>query len=371
MTQLSVREAALPPSVRCAKVPSRRRDGAVRWRINSLRHSRLLASIALPFGALRKRRPPAARPTPWPRASRLRVLPRRGGRGHQRRLFSAAGGQARGLSLQPAGRVPGRAAQIPADELSAGISARPLPASRWPSISPRCGRHFRRPRSPTVSNEILARGESLVTERRSAARRPALRRLPRPDASAAWSRRSPACSACAPATSARSSAAGATAPAPPPRPTACRSSPACLTEDDVKAVAAYLSSRPAPADPSFAPARQPADAARLRQPTELRGDRADAANLESCCCRLLLAVVAARRGRVRRRSDRAAGCGADRRANISPAPATASPATPRAKASCLPAACRCRRRSARSIRPTSRPTRRPASAHGRPTSSTR
>ena len=26
-----------------------------------------------------------------------------------------------------------------------------------------------------------------------------------------------------------------------------------LTEDDVKAVAAYLSSRPAPADPSFAP----------------------------------------------------------------------------------------------------------------------
>ena len=54
-----------------------------------------------------------------------------------------------------------------------------------------------------------------------------------------------------------------------------------LTEDDVKAVAAYLSSRPAPTDPSFRQARQPADAAGMRQPAELKGDRAHAENLES------------------------------------------------------------------------------------------
>ena len=50
-----------------------------------------------------------------------------------------------------------------------------------------------------------------------------------------------------------------------------------LTEDDVKAVAAYLSSRPAPTDPSFAKHGSPADAAGLRQPAELKG--------RSCGCR--------------------------------------------------------------------------------------
>ena len=64
-----------------------------------------------------------------------------------------------------------------------------------------------------------------------------------------------------------------------------------LTEDDVKAVAAYLSSRPAPTDPSLRQERQPADAACMRQPAELKGDRAYAENLESCCSRLSLASL--------------------------------------------------------------------------------
>ena len=44
-----------------------------------------------------------------------------------------------------------------------------------------------------------------------------------------------------------------------------------LTEDDVKAVAAWLSSRPGAARPRLRAARQPSDAVRLRQRTELRG----------------------------------------------------------------------------------------------------
>ena len=111
---------------------------------------------------------------------------------------------------------------------------------------------FPPPAIPTVSNEILARGESIVDNGDPQRGVP-----PCASCHGATLRRHGAgdtrvCSACAPAISARSSAAGATAREPPPRPTACRSSPACLTEDDVKAVAAYLSSRPAPADPSFA-----------------------------------------------------------------------------------------------------------------------
>ena len=53
------------------------------------------------------------------------------------------------------------------------------------------------------------------------------------------------------------------------------------------------------------------------------------------------------------------------RANTWREPATALPATPIPAAPCSPAAGRCRRRSARSIRPTSRPIPRPASANGR------
>ena len=79
---------------------------------------------------------------------------------------------------------------------------------------------------------------------------------------------------------------------------------------------------------------------------------------------------ASRRG-ARRRSQRSRIPRWSRRANISRGPATASPATRRPRANSSPAACRCRRRSGRSTRPTSRRIARPGSAHGPPTSFTR
>ena len=54
-----------------------------------------------------------------------------------------------------------------------------------------------------------------------------------------------------------------------------------LTEDDVKAVAACLVVASGAVGSVVCAARQPADAACVRQPAELKGDRADAANLES------------------------------------------------------------------------------------------
>ncbi len=57
-----------------------------------------------------------------------------------------------------------------------------------------------------------------------------------------------------------------------------------LTEDDVKAVAAYLSSRPAPADPSFAPHGSLPMPLACGSEAELRGS-ADVANLEQTASR--------------------------------------------------------------------------------------
>ena len=56
-----------------------------------------------------------------------------------------------------------------------------------------------------------------------------------------------------------------------------------------------LSSRPAPTDPSFAQARQPADAAGLRQPAELKGEIVhDAENLESAGSPMLCLAASVR-----------------------------------------------------------------------------
>ena len=103
--------------------------------------------------------------------------------------------------------------------------------------------------------------------RRRAACRPARAATAR--RSPAWSRPFPACWACMRATSARNSAHCATAPAPRPRPTACKSLPASLTEEDVTAVAAWLASRPVPADPSPVPQGHVGDADGVRQRTAM------------------------------------------------------------------------------------------------------
>ena len=259
------------------------------------------------------------------------------GRGHQRRLFSAAGGQARGLSLQPAGGVQGRAPQISADELSAGISARRVSEADGrtfrlaaAAISGACGS---RPSATTSS----ARGESIATNGDP-------------------QRGVPACAGC------HGPTLGGMEPAIPGLlglrasyisaqlggwryGTRTAAAPDCmqivaglLTEDDVKArrglsVVACRRRRTR----RLRQARQPADAARLRQRAELKGDRAYAENLTALALAGSARIVAAGR-RSRSRWRRMRLCSP--RANISPAPATASPVTPRARARPLPAACR-------------------------------
>ena len=143
MSQLPTQELVAYLDAIC-EVPSSFRWGMLRWRIDFYRHSSfLLRPCCHSALAQTPDHPTPARHHGGARA-RLRVLSRRGGRGDQRRLFSAAGGQACRLSLQSARRVQGRAPQISADELSAGFSARPVSASRWPNILPRCGRRSRR-----------------------------------------------------------------------------------------------------------------------------------------------------------------------------------------------------------------------------------
>ena len=212
--------------------------------------------------------------------ARLRVLSWRAGRGHQRRLFPAACGQARRLSLQSAGGVQGRPAQIPADELSAGISSRRVSERDGGIFCRAAARRFPPPAPPTVSSEILARGELLVKNGDP--------QHGIPPVPAAMARRSAVWSPAIPGllglrASYISAQLGAwrygtrTAAAPDCMQIVASS----LTEDDVKAVAAYLASRPAPADPTFAPRGSLRDAACVRQPAELKGDRAYAENLAS------------------------------------------------------------------------------------------
>ena len=162
-----VNDAALGAELRCLRWCDVQKFhlvvemGQSRWRIEFFRQSPFLASIVLPFGRGASADHAATARHHGRARARLRLMSRRGRRGHQRRLFSAAGGQARGLSLQSAGGVQGRAAQIPADELSAGFSARPLSkqmAEHFASLRP----PFPPPAVPTVSNEILARGESIA-----------------------------------------------------------------------------------------------------------------------------------------------------------------------------------------------------------------
>ncbi len=84
---------------------------------------------------------------------------------------------------------------------------------------------FDTPAIPTVSPDILARGETLVKHGDPKQGVPACAGCHNP-ALPEWSPQSPACWGYAPATSARNSAAGDMAPGPPRRPIACRSSPA-------------------------------------------------------------------------------------------------------------------------------------------------
>jgi cytochrome c553 len=84
---------------------------------------------------------------------------------------------------------------------------------------------FPAPATPTESKEVLARGELIAKNGDPQRGIPPCAACHNPNFGA-WSPRYPACSACAPATSARSSGGGATAPEPPRRRTACRSLPA-------------------------------------------------------------------------------------------------------------------------------------------------
>ena len=129
-----------------------------------------------------------------------------------------------------------------------------------------------RPRCPIVSKEILARGEALVTNGDPQRGRSRLRGLSRPDASPGWSPPFPACSGCAPATSARSSGAWRYGTRTAAAPDCMQIVAGLLTEDDVTAVAAWLVvACRRPPIPSPAPRGTFHDAARLRQRTELRG----------------------------------------------------------------------------------------------------
>ena len=144
------------------------------------------------------------------------------------------------------------------------------------------------------------------------------------------------------------------------------SSPASLTENDVTALAAWLvvAARCPPTRPQCRTGSLH-DAARLAAANRTeRGERH--AQLPT-----LLAAVAARGATAhrrvrRRRPGRSAGRA---RASISRVPGIASPAI-RPGGTLFAGGSPCRRRSARSIPPTSRLTARPASATGRPINST-
>ena len=86
---------------------------------------------------------------------------------------------------------------------------------------------FPPPAPPTVSNEILARGELLVTEGDAKSGVPPCAGCHGPSLGGMEPGDTRVCSACAPAISALSLVAGATAREPPSRPIACRSLPAC------------------------------------------------------------------------------------------------------------------------------------------------
>ncbi len=178
-------------------------------------------------------------------------MPRRTRRGDKRRLFPPACRKACGLSLQSTAGIQGRTPQISADELSAGIPSDAYLkeiAEYFASLRP----PFPPPAVPTVSKEILARGESLVKNGDAASGVPACARCHNPG----FTGMEPAIPGLLGLRAAYISAqlggwryGTRTAAAPD-----CMQIVASLlTEDDVKAVAAYLSSLPAPADPSFAP----------------------------------------------------------------------------------------------------------------------
>jgi cytochrome c553 len=208
-----------------------------------------LALIALPFGAAQS--PPAERA---PDTMAARVLA----------CASCHGAQGEGTSDEYFPRLAGKPAGYLYNQLVAFKDARRryppmnyllefLPnaylkqiAEHFASLRP----PFPAPAIPVVSNEILARGESLVTHGDP-------------------QKGIPACSGChGPSFSGMEPAipgllglrAGYISAQLGAWRYGTRAAPDCmqivaglLTEDDVKAVAAFLSSRPAPADPSFAP----------------------------------------------------------------------------------------------------------------------
>ena len=260
----------------------------------------------------------------------------------------------------------GRPAQIPADELSAGVSARRVPEGDGRILCRAAAADFRRLPPPTVSNEILARGESLVT-------------------SGDPQRGIPACAGC------HGPTLGGMEPAIPGllglRASYISAQLGALALRHANRRRARLhADRRRPPDrrrrqgggrlsrvaagaggPVVCAARQPADAACLRQPAELKGDRAYAENLASSAPGSGAVLAAGRRD-----------AGAGRRMPALHREGRIS--RPRRRLHRLPHRARgqdLRRRPADAdavrhalhVR-TSRPIRRPASASGRPTSST-
>ena len=256
----SARRASLPPRARCAKSSVLSLgwggDGGGALSIDTDLSGANRVCFRCGAGAAGRSR---ARYHGGARA-RLCIVSWRRGRGHQRRIFPAAGGKARRLSLQPAGRVQGCAPQISADELSAGIFARRL--------SETDRRTFRvaaaavsRARDPRRQQRNPGEGRSPGHPWRSATRRPALLRAATVRRSPAWSPAFPVCWVCARAMSVRSSGAWRYGTRTAASPDCMQIVAGLLTEDDVKAVAAWLSSRPAPVGSVVRAARKPADAA--------------------------------------------------------------------------------------------------------------
>ena len=292
----------------------------------------------------------------------------RGRRGNEQCLFSAARRQAAGyLDNQLIAFRNGRRRYPPMNYLLAYLSEDylVLMANYFASQTP----PLPAPAVPDVSKDVLAHGEPPDRPGRLQPGHPGLLELPRPfaDRHGAGDPR-PA----RPARRLYQRPARRLAIRHPHRP-----APDCMqvvaghmTEDDVRR--SRPARRPAGGAGSLAcPERQLRPALSLREPAAMSPMatllKSRCLRPRRCCWRPRASPGPAQA------HDQAAGRApsSSPRASISPAPATASPVTPRRRGRCLPAARRCRRRSARSIPRTSRPTPRPASANGPPTNSTR
>ena len=308
-----------------------------------------------------------AQPTEHPpdtMAARLRGLPRPARSGHGQRLFPASGRQAGGLSDEPARRVPRRPPPLSADELSSRI---PCPTAYLQQIAD----YFAALRPPPVPQRGRRRRAALCWR-----------------AGARWSPKAIRRMACRPARGCHGPALTGMEPAIPG-----------LVGLHASYISAQLGAwrygtRTAVAPGLHADRRRAPDRerrhrgrglARRRCRSRPTRRRCRTARCDAACLRQRTELNEDARMRIRwtcRSCHPAGGC------CRAPTAARADDATLIAKGeylaragdciachtdpggACSPAACRCRRRSARSTRPTSRPIARPASARGPPTSST-